>query len=197
MRRRLTLLPLLALLSLGACTPVDTDDAVADGPSDTAATTADDLLDDLAERIDVVEEKILGLADAIPEERYDWRPGEGVRSVREMFLHIAADNYFIPALMGVETPAGSGITTDYSSVQAYEARTATKAEIRTDLEASFRFLDDALAETRGDLARSFEFAGTTFEVGPMWVQAITHLHEHLGQAIAYARSNDVVPPWSQ
>lgn len=202
MRRRPASVPtlLLAVLAPLACTPVDSDE-VAEGtaaaPADLTATTVQDLLDDLAEQTDVAEEKFLGLAEAIPEERYDWRPGEGVRSVREMFLHVAADNYFIPALMGVETPAESGITGEYASVQAYEARSATKAEIARDLEASFRFLDDALAETRGDLERSFTFGGTTFEVGPMWVQAVTHLHEHLGQAIAYARSNDVVPPWSQ
>jgi len=31
----------------------------------------------------------------------------------------------------------------------------------------------------------------------MWIGATTHLHEHLGQLIAYARSNGVVPPWSR
>ena len=34
-------------------------------------------------------------------------------------------------------------------------------------------------------------------VGDVWIRAVVHLHEHLGQGIAYARSNEVVPPWSR
>ena len=156
-----------------------------------------DLLEDLADQTDIAEQKIMGLARAIPEEDYDWRPGAGVRSVAEVLIHIAADNLFIPVLMGIEAPQASGITTDFATVQAYQSRDIPKEQILTELEASFRFLDDALAQIRGDLNRSFDFAGSSYPVGGMWVQAITHLHEHLGQLIAYARSNDVVPPWSR
>ncbi|MEQ8330926.1 MAG: DinB family protein [Longimicrobiales bacterium] len=155
-----------------------------------------DLLADLATQTDQAEEKILGLARAIPEEDYMWRPASGVRSVAEVLIHIAADNYFLPLLMGVEVPAPTGITLDFATVQAYQDRDIPKEQIVAELEESFRFLDGAMAETRGDLNRPFEFGGTEFEVGSMWVMAITHLHEHLGQMIAYARSNDVTPPWS-
>ena len=39
--------------------------------------------------------------------------------------------------------------------------------------------------------------GTPTTVGDVWIRAVVHLHEHLGQSIAYARSNEVVPPWSR
>lgn len=155
-----------------------------------------DLLADLATQTDQAEEKILGLARAIPEEDYMWRPAPGVRSVAEVLIHIAADNYFIPLLMGVDVPGTTGITLDYATVQTYEGRMIPKDRIIQELEESFRFLDQALDATRADLDRTFEFGATTLQVGPMWVQAVTHLHEHLGQMIAYARSNDVTPPWS-
>ncbi|MEQ9401433.1 MAG: DinB family protein [Longimicrobiales bacterium] len=179
------LLALAAVLTVLACqTPAASDEPPRD------------LLADLATQTDQAEEKILGLARAIPEEDYMWRPAPGVRSVAEVLIHIAADNYFIPLLMGVDVPGTTGITLDYATVQTYEGRMIPKDRIIQELEESFRFLDQALDSTRADLDRTFEFGATTLQVGPMWVQAVTHLHEHLGQMIAYARSNDVTPPWS-
>ena len=181
------LLASTAILAVAACqTPAASDEA-----------PPRDLLVDLAAQTDQAEEKILGLARAIPEEDYMWRPAPGVRSVAEVLIHIAADNYFIPLLMGVDVPGTTGITLDYATVQTYEGRMIAKDRIIQELEDSFRFLDQALDVTRADLDRTFEFGATTLQVGPMWVQAVTHLHEHLGQMIAYARSNDVTPPWSR
>ena len=39
--------------------------------------------------------------------------------------------------------------------------------------------------------------GTETTARATWISTTTHLHEHLGQLIAYARSNKVVPPWSK
>src|ERR1700719_1952556 len=47
-----------------------------------------------------LQKKFVGLAEAIPAEKYSWRPAEGVRSFSELFLHIAAANYNIPTMMG-------------------------------------------------------------------------------------------------
>ncbi|MBL8982340.1 MAG: hypothetical protein JNL26_09145, partial [Gemmatimonadetes bacterium] len=46
------------------------------------------------------QKKMIDLAKAIPEAAYNWRPSEGTRSVGEVFLHVASDNYFIPIAMG-------------------------------------------------------------------------------------------------
>jgi len=138
----------------------------------------------------------MGLANAMPEEAYDWRPMEGVRSAGEVFLHIAADNYFIPVIMEVEAPAETGITMEYATVQAFEAQDLSKAEIVAMLEASFDHLDAAAAATRDDMGKELAFGQNSFTMGGLWTQAITHLHEHLGQSVAYARANEVKPPWS-
>lgn len=157
------------------------------------------LIDDLVRDVTEVEEKLVGLARAIPADKYDWRPGEGVRSVREVFLHVAADNYFIPTAFGVAPPAATGIKADdYSGVQAFEGRDAGPDAVATELEQSFAFLKKALTETSPTtLGESVSFFGSTFTVQQLWVLTATHLHEHLGQQIAYARSNGVVPPWSR
>jgi uncharacterized damage-inducible protein DinB len=145
-----------------------------------------------------VQEKLIGLANAIPESAYGWRPGPGVRSVAEVLIHVAADNYFIPIAMGRPAPASSGITDAYTTVQAFEARQMTKAQIIAELTASFQHLHQAMnLTTDANLGETIKFFGQDWTRLRAMVLTVTHLHEHLGQGIAYARSNNVVPPWSR
>lgn len=154
-----------------------------------------DLMGDVAD----VEGKIVGLAKAIPESSYAWRPMPGVRSVGEALTHVAADNYFMPIALGTPAPAGTGISgTDYKTVSAYEAKTRTRADIIAEVEKSFAFLKQAMADTTdAKLEMSMKMFGRESAVRSTWVGTVTHLHEHLGQLIAYARSNKIVPPWSK
>ena len=196
--RTLSLLALPVVLSTLACQPGSTDRNGADDmEAAPSATDAQDVVDQILLQAATAREKIQGLAEAIPEEHYDWRPAEGVRSVGEVFQHVAADNYLLPAILGVDAPAETGITMEYATVQAYEARDIDKAQIVRELDASFDHLEAAVAATREDLDRTASAFGTEFTTGGLWTMAVTHLHEHLGQGIAYARSNGVVPPWSR
>jgi len=156
------------------------------------------MLADMAAAVEVAGEKVLGLAQAIGEEHWDWRPSEGVRSVREVFMHIAADNYFFPAPLGVAAPASTGIDgQDYAKVQAYEQRSLSRDEVIAELTASFPHVIEAMQSADGArIAEEVELFGRTYTHREFWVLMTTHVHEHLGQLIAYARSNGVVPPWS-
>ena len=157
------------------------------------------LMGDLIADVTDVEGKIVGLAKAMPEVAYAWRPMPGVRSAGEAFTHVAADNYFMPIALGATAPAGTGISgTDYKTVEAYEKRTRTRAEIIGELEKSFVFLKQSMADTTDvKLETTMKMFGRDSAVRTTWVGTVTHLHEHLGQLIAYARSNKVVPPWSK
>ena len=159
------------------------------------ASLATDLMADLKE----VHEKLAGLARAIPADKYAWRPAEGVRSVGEVLTHVAADNYLMPGGVGVPAPASTGINVaDYKTVQAYEQRKVTRDEIVADLDASFSHLEKALqGTTAARMGETVTFFGQQTTAQRMWVATVTHLHEHLGQMIAYARSNGVTPPWSK
>lgn len=185
---------LMTLTGLSACQSQQGGEAVADAAD--AAADAQVMLDHLAAQARTLQEKLEGLAEAIPEESYGWRPMEGVRSVAEVFAHVAADNYLLPAALGVAAPEGTGITTDYTTAQAYEARERSKEELIAGLTASFDHLFAAMEATRGELDASVTVFGSEFTGGGLWTMTVTHLHEHLGQMIAYARSNSVVPPWS-
>lgn len=146
-----------------------------------------------------VEEKLLTLAEAVPEDRFGWRPADGVRSFSEVMVHIAADNWFLPTVVGVAAPAATGVkANDYPSVQAYEARSMSKAEAMDAVRASFAHLRAAMQKAdAAQLEQTLNLFGSEVTGVDLWVLTTTHLHEHLGQLIAYARSNNVVPPWSR
>lgn len=152
----------------------------------------------LVKDIKEVEEKLVGLAKAMPEASWNWRPGTGVRSVGEVYQHIATDNYLLPAMLGTPAPAETGIKgTDYKTAQAYETRKVDRAAVLADLEASFAFLRKAMDAQPADLTKEITVFGRKTNAQETWILTVTHLHEHLGQAIAYARSNNVTPPWSK
>jgi uncharacterized damage-inducible protein DinB len=145
-----------------------------------------------------VEKKIVGLARAIPEAAYQYRPAEGVRSTSEVLLHVAADNYFIPAAMGIAPPKESGITKEYDSAVAFEKRAMTRDQVIAEVEKSFAFLRNSMqGMPDAQLETVIGVFGQKNTNRGFWLMATTHLHEHLGQLIAYARANKVTPPWSK
>lgn len=152
-------------------------------------------IENLQRTVEIAHEKFTALAEAMPEATLEWQPMEGVRSVSDVYIHIAADNFFVPALMGFAAPAATGITDDVMTFRAYQEREMTRDEMLAAVDASFEFFLGAMAESANDLDREVTL-GTPTTVGDVWIRAVTHLHEHLGQSIAYARSNEVVPPWS-
>lgn len=156
------------------------------------------LIEELLGDIDQVRQKLVGLAEAIPEESWDWRPGEGVRSVRDVVMHLAASNYMFTSLLGTPAPEETGVRgDDFSTVQAFEARELGKAGSIAALQASFDHLVVMMqATTPAQMEERIAVFGQNFSGRLFRVLATSHLHEHLGQLIAYARTNDVVPPWS-
>jgi uncharacterized damage-inducible protein DinB len=137
------------------------------------------------------QEKLLALADAIPAEKYAWKPGEGVRSVGEVFNHVASANYFFPTLWGGTVPAGVNPQTLEKEMSGDKAKTVDT------LKQSFDNVRAAIAAVpEADLSRKIKIFGHDATVRDAMMILASHVHEHLGQSIAYARSNGVTPPWS-
>lgn len=139
----------------------------------------------------VQEDKFTRLAEAIPAEKYTWRPAADVRSVAEVFLHVAAANYNLPKLIG--TPVPTGI-----DVKSLEKSTTDKAKVVSTLKDSFAHLKEAIVKMPdADLDKSLDwFGGKNTERGIL-LFITRHMAEHLGQSIAYARSVGVTPPWTE
>jgi len=164
-----------------------------------AAAQSASVMSDLASDVAETEKKFIGLAKEIPAEKYDWRPAPGVRSIGEVIRHVASDNYLIPAALGHAADPSTGIKgDDYKTAGAFEKRQATKDQTVADLEKSFANLKQSMqATTPAKLGDTVKLFGQPFTTQKAWVLGTTHLHEHLGQLIAYARMNGVKPPWSQ
>ncbi len=136
-----------------------------------------------------VEKKMTSLAEAMPAEKYGWRPGEGVRSVSEVYVHIAGANFFFPTMAGVKAPAGLD--------PKAEKNVTEKAAVIALMKKSFAHAREAAQGLSDeDMAKPAKMFGQPSTVGAVFFTMATHMHEHLGQAIAYARINGVVPPWS-
>jgi uncharacterized damage-inducible protein DinB len=136
------------------------------------------------------QEKLMALAEAMPADKYSWRPGAGVRSVGEVFMHVAGGNYFLGTFIGVKPPAGL-------DVRNLEKDGGDKAKAIDGMKKSFDHILDALAAIpESDLDKPAKIFGRDSTYREAMLIIATHAHEHLGQSIAYARMNAVVPPWS-
>ena len=130
------------------------------------------------------------LAEAIPAEKYTWRPGTGVRSVAEVLLHVAGANQGLPRMAGVQPPAGF-------AMQGYEQSTTDKAKVIAELKKSFAHIQAAASQMKdADADKPMKVFGMDMTGRSFSFFMARHLGEHLGQLIAYARVNGVVPPWS-
>ena len=135
-------------------------------------------------------DKLIQLAEAMPENKYNWTPAKGVRTVGEIFLHVSAANYGVPSFIGIKPPEGFNFGT-------YEQSMTKKADIIKSLKDSFAHMEAAFkAMPDADMDKPADLFGMKTTYRGVYMLLLSHAHEHLGQSIAYARSNNVTPPWS-
>jgi len=143
------------------------------------------------EEIAYYEQRYMRLAEAMPAEKYAWRPAEGVRSVGEVFTHITAANYGIARALGTAPPAGF----DVKAILALSTDKPKLLQTMKDSFAHFRGAIMALNEADADKPQKMFNRSTTLRGS--FIAITGHFGEHLGQSIAYARVNGVVPPWTE
>lgn len=143
----------------------------------------------ILDEVNFMEGRIISLAEAIPGEKYSWKPGEGVRTTAAQLVHVITAAYGIPSMMGVEMPSHIN--------QELEKTMTDKEEILNNLKESFasakKFLKSYDTANYNEIVKA-PFG--EFTQRNMILILNNHYHEHLGQLIVYARSNGVVPPWS-
>jgi uncharacterized damage-inducible protein DinB len=144
----------------------------------------------LAEVI-IQEDKFTRLAEAIPAEKYSWRPSPDVRSFAEVFLHVAAANYNLYKLVGTPPPAGF-------DVKGFEKSSTDKAKVIATLKDSFAHARKAITDMPdANLDKSLDWFGGKNTQRGILLFIVRHAAEHLGQSIAYARFVGVTPPWTE
>lgn len=137
-----------------------------------------------------VNKKCVDLAEVIPTDKLAWRPSADSRSFAEVFLHVAGERYGILSMMGANPPAGF-------KAKEFEKSTTDKDRIVEDLNQSWDFTDKAInGMTNADFAKLMPKLGPQANEGDVIYILVADAHEHLGQLVAYARQNGIVPPWT-
>ncbi len=137
-------------------------------------------------------DRVSQLAEAIPDDKYDWAPSDGVRSAGEAVMHVASANYWLSMKMGADLPAEIDLMT-------YEKSVTGKEKIKDELKKSLEFLMASAKNVPDEqLMDAVEFpGGMPMNKRGVMLIALSHVSEHMGQLVAYARSNGIVPPWSE
>ena len=187
--RRLLAFALLCC-SLAALAPSTAAAQAATTAAPTASAKAGGFQADLVADLDEAMEHLVQLAEAMPADKYGWRPGEGVRSFGEVLGHVAAGYYAGAQALGSPVPAG----VDPRKLEGVGDKAAAIASLRAAID-HFKAAVTAVADA--DLETPVELFGMKLNKRRVMLLMQGHGHEHTGQAIAYARMNGVVPPWSQ
>ena len=187
LRRIVTTLSLASLVCLAASTPARAQDAIS---KDGAAAVKASFIADL----DTLRGKFVGLAEAFPQDKYTWRPMEGVRSVSEVLMLAAMEGYaFIPTSFGAKA-ADLGSREEMGKLRTL----SDKAQVIEHLNKGFAYAKKELEGLdAATLTGKRKVMGRDLSVTDIALAIGGDLHEHLGQMIAYARMNNIVPPWSK
>ena len=142
------------------------------------------------------ERRVTGLANAISEDKFDWRPSPGVRSIREILIHIANGNRLLLEI-ATKQPPKDALQRLIQANAAGEKQALAKDKLIGMVSDSFTEVRKALEPARaGRLASDADFFGRATTFRGIFVILTAHVSEHAGQLIAYARINGIVPPWS-
>jgi uncharacterized damage-inducible protein DinB len=184
----------LATLFLGYCGLTRTeaqDKPAGQAPSTVAAAPTSGARAEFLAKVAFYEQRYARLAQAMPAEKYAWRPAEGVRSAGEVYANIIAANYGIARVLGTLPPAD----VDFKVMMASAADKVKTVQSLKDSFAHFR--QAVLSLCDADLDKPLKMFGQQTTCRGAFILISGHTGEHLGQSIAYARMNGIVPPWTE
>jgi uncharacterized damage-inducible protein DinB len=156
--------------------------------------------------LDIAEHQLLLLAEAFPADSYGWRAAESARSVSEILVHVAAGNFMLLGTVGVEAAPDLYGKLDPAVVPRMLAMITRNEELEKnilDRAAVIALMKRSLAAWRSaftqasdaELERQDTLFGERTTVRRMYMRGLTHMHEHMGQLIAYTRAIGLPAPW--
>ena len=183
--RRLAII--FALTALSAANALSAQEKTPAPPADPTAGPRLEFLDEVS----FYEQRFLRLADAIPPDKFNWRPVDGVRTIGEVYMHVAAGNYASARMLGTPIPAAV-------DTKALLASSADKAKVLQALKDSFaHFRAAVIAVKDSELDKEIKTPRGQSTIRGAFFIISGNFGEHLGQSIAYARLAGVVPPWTE
>ncbi len=157
------------------------------------AVQAQSSQDEIASEVDAVLNNVVALAEVFPADKYEWAPTEAVFPFRRHVIHVAQASYGFAGFVGVEAPEGVDVGGALENMTTKEDAIAFLKEAQAFAVSSIRGLSDEAMESMVDLY----FTDEARTARAALLIYLRHNSEHLGQLIAYARMQDIVPPWSE
>jgi uncharacterized damage-inducible protein DinB len=166
------------------------------------AAAATDLKPEYVFEFDLARNQTTALAQAMPVDKFDWRPGPGVRSVGEVYVHIAETNVLLLGYAGTRVDFPGLQFTGKEPVPEVIARFLEFEKTVHGKDNILAMLNRTLDAVKGsfaaaDLEKPVELFGRKTTTRAVYLRILAHVNEHMGQSIAYARMNGIVPPWSK
>ncbi len=164
---------------------------VVNSPLAYAQSDAGDFKEAFLGQFEYATSRLISLAEVMPEDAYSWSPDGEAMPVAQVYMHIARYNFLYPqTALGIESPADINLDT------MEDIR--DKSKVLELLQLSVDHIKQNVgALTESDLEASTKLYGRSVKGWTVLFQLQTHMSEHVGQSIAYARMNEVTPPWSQ
>jgi uncharacterized damage-inducible protein DinB len=156
----------------------------------------------------IVQTNLLALAKAVPEDSYGWRPAKDARSFSEILVHIAVAHYSLLHRAGVrahevmdmygdlEGSLAAQLVAAIRKNIAMEKDITGKAEVIDLLKHSFGAVTQAFTTASDEqFETALHFLDQETTVRRVYLRILAHSHEHMGQAVAYARCMGYKVPW--
>lgn len=184
--------PVLSLICLACVLSADAfavHGQTPNGPTDSTAPSYDLKAQALID-LQAVNKKCVDLAQALPADKITWRPTPDTRSFAEVFLHVAGERYGFMSMLGANPPA------EFKAGQ-FDKSTTNRDRIVEALNQSWDFTNKTInGMSNADFAKLLPKLGPQANEGDVVYLLVADAHEHLGQLVAYARQNGIVPPWT-
>lgn len=149
-----------------------------------------DFRDEFLRHFEQSSRKVQSLAEVVPQDLYDWSPGEGVMPIAQVYMHIARYNFmYLETSLGIVPPDNM----DYSDIETI----TDKEQVRSILQQSVDHVRAQIARmTDEEITAETVLYGRNVAAWTVLFQLLAHMNEHVGQSVSYARMNGIVPPWS-
>lgn len=132
---------------------------------------------------------MIAAADAMPADKYSYRPTPAQMTFGHLVMHIAESNDFLCSkISGMAAPKREKL-----------ADTDTKDKLVGALKDSFGFCSEALSKTDdSNLGQTMQFfGGRTVTKAAAMITLTDDLYDHYGAQAIYLRLNGVLPPSAQ
>jgi uncharacterized damage-inducible protein DinB len=157
-------------------------------PSLAAAQTANPLTANAKVQFGALTGFVIRSAEKVPEDLYSFKATPEVRSMGQLFGHVADALFGMCATAAGSKPPRAGI----------EKSVTAKAELVAALKEGVTYCNtvfDGMTDQKGTETVPFYF-GPTPRLSVLYF-AVTHTYEHYGNLVTYMRLKNIVPPSSE